>query len=142
MLEKNFIKLIRKNINFYSFYRIETTTLNGFPDLICVGLNMDTIFIETKIAKGNKINLSPFQISTNLKLWNESKSNYIIVHSSKYANNLPPNNVYLFEGRLSKELAINGLNEPSMANSWPTICSYFTLVHGSRTTKSPEISHE
>ena len=140
MLEKNFIKLIRKNITFYSFYRIETTTLNGFPDLIGVGLNMDTIFIETKIAKGNKINLSPFQISTNLKLWNESKSNYIIVHSSKYANNLPPNKVYLFEGRYSKELAINGLNEPSMANCWPTICSYFTLVHGSRTTKSPEIS--
>ena len=71
MLEKNFIKLIRKNINFYSFYRIETTTLNGFPDLIGVGLNMNTIFIETKIAKGNKINLSPFQISTNLKLWND-----------------------------------------------------------------------
>ena len=139
MLEKNFIKLIRKNINFYSFDRIETTTLNGFPDLIGVGANMDTIFIETKIAKGNKINLSPFQISTNLKLWNESKSNYIIVHSSKYANNLPPNKVYLFEGRYSKELAINGLNEPSIANSWPTICSYFTLVHGSRTTKSPEI---
>ena len=140
MLEKNFIKLIRKNINFYSFYRIETTTLNGFPDLICVGLNMDTIFLETKIAKGNKVNLSPFQISTNLKLWNESKSNYIIVYSSKYANNLPPNNIYLYEGRLSKELAINGLNETPTANNWDTISSYFLSVHGSRTTKSPENS--
>ena len=130
MLEKNFIKLIRKNINFYSFYRIETTTLNGFPDLIGVGLKMDTIFLEVKIAKGNKINLSPFQISTNLKLWNESKANYIIVHlNNKLATRTLVSNVYLYEGSLSRELALKGVSEPPTAKTWEEITNYFQMVH-------------
>lgn len=136
MLEKNFIKLIRKNIPFYNFIRIETVTQNGFPDLLCIGSIMDTILLEVKVAKGNKINLSSHQISTNLRLWNMKKGlNYIIVYIPKYANDLPPNNIYLYEGRKSKELALKGVNEPPTANNWATISSYLLKVHETRAEK-------
>ena len=136
MLEKNFIKLIRKNIPFYNFIRIETTTQNGFPDLLCIGSKMDTILLEVKVAKGNKINLSSHQISTNLRLWNMKQGyNYIIVYVSKYANDLPPNSIYLYEGRKTKELALNGVNEPPTANNWDTISSYLLKVHETRAKK-------
>jgi len=143
LLEKNFIKLIRKNIPFYNFIRIETTTQNGFPDLLCIGSIMDTILMEVKVAKGNKINLSSHQISTNLRLWNMKQGlNYIIVYVPKYANNLPPNSIYLYEGRKVKELALKGVNEPPTANNWDTISSYLLKVHEQRTTKSLEISQK
>tara|TARA_R100000742_G_C4273850_1_gene93583 strand:+ start:734 stop:1165 length:432 start_codon:yes stop_codon:yes gene_type:complete len=143
LLEKNFIKLIRNNIPFYNFIRIETVTQNGFPDLLCIGSKMDTILMEVKVAKGNKINLSSHQISTNLRLWNMKQGlNYIIVYVPKYANNLPPNNIYLYEGRKTKELALKGVNEPPTANNWHTIYSYLLKVHEQRTTKSLEISQK
>ena len=131
MLEKNFIKLIRKNISFYNFHRIENTTVQGFPDMLCIGLKMDTILMEVKISKGNKINLTPHQIAYNLKLWNEkNKVNYIIVYVSKLADDPRTNNIYLYEGRKVKNLAINGINEPPTANNWPTISSYLLATHG------------
>ena len=136
MKESNFIKIIKKKLNFYNHYRIETTTMNGFPDLLCIGSNMDTILIEVKVAKGFKISLSPHQISMNIKLWNEgNKANYFIVLSDKQANDLPPNTVYLYEGRKGKELALNGTHEPPTVYSWPTISRYLLKVHETRTKK-------
>ena len=41
--------------------------------------------------------------------------NYIIVYVPKYANDLPPNSIYLYEGRKAKELALKGVNEPPTA---------------------------
>ena len=143
MLEKNFIKLIRKNIPFYNFIRIETTTQNGFPDLLCIGSKMDTILLEVKVAKGNKINLSSHQIATNLRLWNIKQGfNYIIVYVPKYANTPLEECFFLYEGLKVKQLALNGVNEPPTANNWATISSYLLKVHEQRTTKSPEISQK
>jgi len=136
MKESNFIKIIKKKLNFYNHYRIETTTMNGFPDLLCIGFNMDTILIEVKVAKGFKISLSPHQISMNIKLWNEgNKANYFIVLSDKQANDLPPNTVYLYEGRKAKELALNGTHEPPTMYNWDTISRYLLKVHETRTRK-------
>mgnify|MGYP003118214397 FL=1 len=92
---------------------------------------MDTILIEVKIAKGIKINLTPHQIAYNLKLWDEkNKVNYIIVYVSKLASDPRTNNIYLYEGRKVKNLAINGINEPPTANNWDTISSYLLATHG------------
>ena len=136
MLEKNFIKLIRKNIPFYNFIRIETVTQNGFPDLLCIGSIMDTILMEVKVAKGNKINLSSHQISTNLRLWNMKQGlNYIIVYVPKYESTPHQECCFLYEGLKVKELALNGVNEPPTANNWHTICSYLLKVHEPRTKK-------
>jgi len=139
MKESNFIKIIKRKLNFYNHYRIETTTMNGFPDLLCIGLNMDTILIEVKIAKGFKISLSPHQISMNIKLWNEgNKANYIIALSDKQALGIPSDCPILYEGLKAKNLALKGVNEPPTAYEWHTIYRYLQTKHETRTEKPRE----
>ncbi len=79
--------------------RIETTTMHGFPDMIGVAPRLDTVFIEAKVAVGNKVKLSPHQISTNIKLWNETGGcNYILVYK-EHAKPSPLATINLYEGR-------------------------------------------
>ena len=139
MKESNFVKLIKKNITIYNWIRIETTTLHGFPDLIGITPQMDTIFVEVKVATGNKIRLSPHQIAMNIKLWEQTGGkNYIMVFKKKLAKHLPPETIYLYEGRYSLELSRNGVQEPPTREGWDTISSFLKKVHGSRPTKSAE----
>jgi Holliday junction resolvase len=129
--ESNLVKLIRKNIDLYSWLRIETTTLHGFPDLIGVSPQMDTVFVECKIAVGSRIRLTPHQVSMNIKLWKESGGcNYfiVLVQQAKIPHS---EGVFLYEGRVAKDLAINGVNEPPIVNQWIGIRDQFRMVHGS-----------
>jgi len=143
MKESNFVKLIKKNITIYNWIRIETTTMHGFPDLIGIAPQMDTIFVEAKVAVGNKVKLSPHQIAMNIKLWKETGGmNYIIVFKKKLAKHLPPDTINLYEGRFSLDLSRNGVNEPPTREGWHTICRYLEKVHGSRPTKSEEFCHK
>ena len=143
MKESNFVKLIKKNITIYNWIRIETTTMHGFPDLIGIAPQMDTIFVEAKVAVGNKVKLSPHQIAMNIKLWKETGGmNYIIVFKKKLAKHLPPDTINLYEGRFSLEVSRNGVNEPPTREGWTTICRYLQKVHGSRPTKSEEFCHK
>ena len=131
MKESNLVKLIRKNIDLYSWLRIETTTLQGFPDLIGVSPQMDTVFVECKIAVGSRIRLTPHQVSMNIKLWKESGGcNYFIVLVQQAKIPLSEG-VFLYEGRVAKDLAINGVNEPPIVNQWIGIRDQFRMVHGS-----------
>ena len=57
MKESNFVKLIRKHMTIYHWYRIETTTVLGFPDMIGIAPQMDTLFVETKITRSGRLNL-------------------------------------------------------------------------------------
>ena len=140
MRESNFVKLIKKNITLFEWLRIETTTMHGFPDLVGVSPQLDTIFLEVKVATGNKVKLSPHQIAMNIKLWEKTGGkNYIIVYHAKH---LPPDKVILYEGRLSLNLSRNGVNEPATREGWTTICRYLQKVHGSRPTKSEEFCHK
>ena len=136
MKESKFVKLIKKNITIYNWIRIETTTMHGFPDLIGIAPQMDTIFVEAKVAVGNKVKLSPHQIAMNIKLWKETGGmNYIIVFKKKLAKHLPPDTINLYEGRLSLNLLENGVLEPPTAEGWDTISRYLQAVHGSRPKK-------
>lgn len=135
MKESYFVKLIKKKLTFYNWLRIETTTLHGFPDMIGVAPRLDTIFIEAKVATGNKIKLSPHQIAMNIKLWKETGGcNYILVYQ-KHAKHLPPDTINLYEGRLSLNLSRNGVLEPPTREGWDTISSFLKKVHGSRPKK-------
>jgi hypothetical protein len=135
MKESYFVKLIKKKLTIYDWLRIETTTLHGFPDMIGVAPRLDTIFIEAKVATGNKIKLSPHQIAMNIKLWKETGGcNYILVYQ-QHAKHLPPDTINLYEGRLSLNLLENGVLEPPTAEGWDTISRYLQAVHGSRPKK-------
>ncbi len=131
MKESNLVKLIRKNIGLYNWLRIETTTLQGFPDLIGISPQMDTVFVECKIAVGSRIRITPHQVSMNIKLWKESGGcNYFIVFVQQ-AKSLSSEGVFLYEGRVAKDLAINGVNEPPIVNQWIGIRDQFVMVNGS-----------
>ena len=137
MKESHFVKLIKKNITIYNWMRIETTTMHGFPDMIGVAPRLDTVFIEAKVAVGNKVKLSPHQISTNIKLWKETGGcNYIMVFKKNQAKPLSPEAINLYEGRFSLDLSRNGVSEPPTAQGWDTISSFLKRIHGSRPTKS------
>ena len=143
MKESNFVKLIKKNITLFEWLRIETTTMHGFPDLIGVSPQLDTIFLEVKVATGNKVKLSPHQIAMNIKLWEKTGGrNYIIVFKKKLAKHLPPEEINLYEGRYSLELSRNGVNEPAIREGWDTISSFLKKAHGSRPTKNEEFCHK
>jgi len=131
MKESSLVKLIRKNIDIYSWLRIETTTLQGFSDLIGISPQMDTIFVECKIAVGSRIRITPHQVSMNIKLWKESGGcNYFIVFVQQAKIPLREG-VFLYEGRVAKDLAINGVHEPPIVNQWIGIRDQFRMVHGS-----------
>ena len=141
MKESNLVKLIKKNIDIYSWLRIETTTLQGFPDLIGVSSQMDTVLVECKIAVGSRIRITPHQVSMNIKLWEESGGcNYFIVFVQQ-AKSIPLEGVFLYEGKVAKDLAINGVNEPPIVNQWIGIRDQLRMVHEHRILKKRITDH-
>lgn len=142
MKEAQFVKLIKKNITLCNWLRIETTTMHGFPDLIGISPQMNTLFVEAKIAVGSKIRLSPHQVSVNIKLWRDTGGcNYIMVFK-KHAPPLSVGEANLYEGWMAKDLLENGVNEPPTANGWHAICKFLKKVHGSRTDQQCNQSHK
>jgi|TARA_R110000824_G_scaffold237736_2_gene426541 Holliday junction resolvase len=135
MKEARFVKLIKRNLILYKWMRIETTTMHGFPDLIGVSPQLDTVFVEAKVAKGNKIKLSPHQISMGIKLWKDTGGCSYLIVFKEHAKPLRSYSVNLYETRISLNLLENGVNEPPTAEGWHTICRYLQTVHGSRTEK-------
>ena len=135
MKETQFVKLIKRNLTIYNWMRIETTTMAGFPDLIGVSPQLDTIFVEAKVVIGNKIKLSPHQISMGIKLWRDTGGSSYIIAIKEHAKPLRPDSVKLYETRISLDLLENGVNEPPTAEGWHTICRYLQAVHGSRPKK-------
>jgi len=135
MKESQFVKLIKKNLIIYNWMRIETTTMAGFPDLIGVSPQLDTIFIEAKVAIGNKIKLSPHQISMGIKLWKDTGGCSYIIVIKEHAKPLRSDSIKLYETRISLDLLENGVNEPPTVEGWDTISRYLQAVHGSRPKK-------
>jgi len=70
--EKNLYKMIKEKLADYSPIRIETTTFNGFPDLILFNKNKEVLFIECKVCERDKLlqSLRPHQKSFHHKFSN------------------------------------------------------------------------
>ena len=65
--ESNFWKTLKSNIEKIDsevvLTRIENSQTPGIPDLLLMDRNKRLHMIELKVAKGNQVNLSPFQVS-------------------------------------------------------------------------------
>ena len=97
------VKSITPNI-FWT--RIETYGTPGIPDLLGVCLSPKlkrnvSFWCELKIAKGNQLNLSPFQISWNIKRYSLCKDNFIL------AKIPDTRQVCLWSGEFVRELVTN-----------------------------------
>ena len=98
--EQKFYEKIRKRITNISWIRLENNSLHCTPDLLGYN-NSGTFFtVELKVTKGNKVRLSPHQISFHVK---HPKNSFILVqHLGSCA-------VKLFRGDQILELEACGL---------------------------------
>ena len=61
--EKNLYKMVKGKLAEFNPIRIETTTINGFPDLILFNKNKQVLFLECKVCERDKLiqSLRPHQ---------------------------------------------------------------------------------
>ena len=67
--EKNFYKSCKEKLKDLHPIRIETTTINGFPDLILFNKNKQVLFLECKVCESSKLlqSLRPHQKAFHIK---------------------------------------------------------------------------
>jgi len=97
------VKGITPNIH---WTRIETYGTPGIPDLLGVFVDDKlkrniSFWCELKLTKFNKINLSPFQISWNLKRYSLCQDNFIM------AKGVEERAIYFWPGSVARELVTN-----------------------------------
>ena len=97
------VKAITPNI-FWT--RIETYGTPGIPDLLGVFISKKynkniSFWCELKLTKVNKLDLSPFQISWNLKRYSLCQDNFIM------AKGVEERAIYFWPGSLARELSVN-----------------------------------
>lgn len=108
--ESTFWKNI-KNVTPNVFWtRIETYGTPGIPDLLGVFRSEKyqknfSFWCELKVTKNYRLNISPFQISWNLKRYSLMRDNFIM------ANALEERAVYIFSGSVVRELATVDMRE-------------------------------
>jgi len=95
------VKAITPNIY---WTRIETYGTPGIPDLLGVFKSKKynrniSFWCELKLTRLNKLNISPFQISWNLKRYSLCKDNFIM------AKGVEERAIYFYPGSLVRELA-------------------------------------
>ena len=61
--EKNLYKMVKEKLDEFNPIRIETTTINGFPDLILFNRNKNVLFMECKVCERSRLlqSLRPHQ---------------------------------------------------------------------------------
>ena len=67
-----YIKKLKREIKSISWIRLENRVLLGTPDLLAYSPNEHFFTLELKVAKSNKVQLSPHQVSFHVKHKNNS----------------------------------------------------------------------
>jgi len=129
MKESNFVKLIRKHLTIYNWFRIETTTVLGFPDMIGIAPQMDTIFVETKVARSHRVSFSPHQFAMSKRLSELSdKSAYVLVYDELAKPSLGAREILYGAWDVGK-LQKTTQDVPILAVGWPAIHDYWRKRH-------------
>ena len=116
----------------YHWYRIETTTVLGFPDMIGIAPQMDTVFCEIKVARSGRVKFSPHQIAMAKRLSEQSNNCYYVIVYDELAKPLHGGGEILYGARNVDNLQKNMKNEPRLAVGWPKIQEYLVKFHGKR----------
>ena len=93
---------VKENLPQVQWTRFENWAVPGVPDVHGIDQGID-IFIELKITKNNRINLSPFQIAWNYKHSLKGGRSFII------AKTLSPRALCVFPGSIVHSIASKGL---------------------------------
>ena len=117
--ESNFWKYIKQNTPSISWTRLENSSVQGTPDLLGYNKKGHFFTVELKVAKRNKIKLSPHQISFHLRHPNNS---FICIKT------LVPSCLKLYEGRQIQLLVARGLELEPFAESLEDCLKIFEEV--------------
>ena len=99
-LESKFYNELKRITPQIRWTRIENTSVSGTPDLLGYNTFGHYFTVELKVARSNKVNLSPHQIAYHIT---HPKNSFILVKS------LAASTVKLYEGSRVKQLAACGL---------------------------------
>ena len=108
--ESDLYRELKKNIPSISYNRLENRSLFGTPDILAYTPSGTFITIELKVTLGNKIRLSPHQISFHVK---HPKNTFILVACTP-ARGL----VRLYPGHQILELVDSGLRLEPLCAGW------------------------
>ena len=99
--EAKFWQLIKRNLTDIAWTRVENRSTAGFPDLLGCHENCGFFTVELKVLKGNKLLLTPQQISWNYKHYHKGGSCFIL------ATPLEQSTIKIYGGGESRELSLN-----------------------------------
>jgi len=99
--EAKFWQLLKKNLTRISWTRIETRTIQGFPDLVGCFPSCGFFTAELKVIYGNKLKITPHQIAWNLQHHLKGGRCFII------ATTLEQSTIKIYGGDKGRELAQN-----------------------------------
>ena len=107
--ETQFWQYIKKNTNTIKWTRIENTSSLGTPDLLGYNSNSYFFTLELKVVRsGNKIRLSPHQISFHIR---HPVNSFILVDDVKRSR------LCLYHGKQVEELVACGLKATPIAQN-------------------------
>ena len=104
--ESNLWKYIKQNTPLISWTRLENSSVQGTPDLLGYNKKGHFFTVELKVAKHNKVKISPHQISFHLRHPNNS---FICIKA------IAPSRLKLYEGRQIQSLVASGLKLKPLA---------------------------
>jgi len=119
--EKNLYKMVKDKLSDFNPIRIETTTINGFPDMILFNKNKHALFIECKVCERHNLlqSLRPHQKSFHHK-YSQLFGNLFILQRS-----LKERRVFLYRSLFLDFLEGNADHSPltavSLGETWDTI---------------------
>jgi len=109
-LERDLYKKLKREIKSISWIRLENRVLLGTPDLLAYSPNEHFFTLELKVAKSNKVQLSPHQVSFHVKHKNNS---FVLV-----ACNPKLGSYRLYPGHRILELEACGLKLEPLCTGW------------------------
>lgn len=109
---------LKKNTHDIIWNRIENLACVGMPDLLGYSSNQKYFTVELKIAVGNKVRLSPHQISYHVL---HPVNSFFLIRKDKQ--------LILIAGTQVMELYNNGFGSCAViADTWPTVQTVFHSV--------------
>ena len=116
-LESKFYNELKRITPQIRWTRIENTSVFGTPDLLGYNASSRFFTVELKIANGNKVSLSPHQISFHIL---HPKNAFILVKTKA--------DCHLYSGNQVRELFEKGLSVKPIVRGLRESCLYFENI--------------
>ena len=117
--ESNLWAYLKQNTPSILWTRLENSSVQGTPDLLGYNKKGRFFTVELKVAKHNKVKISPHQISFHLR---QPMNSFILVKA------IAPSCLKLYEGRQIQSLVASGLKLEPLAEGLADCLKVFEEV--------------